>query len=174
VQTSTVSKIRKTANLISSIIIFITFMTILFLLVTMGSEVREIRHTMHATAQAIMNGVPYLETYWGYDRTTPWAQEQIVSTVTTITTTAVHTTTLQEETVISGTPTINLMDATPVPERRISHRERADQARALIPAIPLVSLQLPIPTEARDFIMKSLMKVWHLIRKAWNFPMNPD
>lgn len=149
----------------------------------MSIEVRQVRDTMQAAAQALANGVPYSDIYWGgggdpFGNDRWWTPDPIVHTVHKETSTPTSEASRQKETVhltTPATPTINLAEATAIPERRPQTTEaRGRHALIPLPAVPFLSLKLPLSTQTKELIVKGLMKVWYVVRKAWNFPMNPD
>lgn len=137
---------------------------------------------MQAAAQALANGVPYSDIYWGgggdaLGNNRWWTPDQAMATVTTESSTAASVTLGQTEIVHLVTPTINLAEATSRPEKRSpTTHTPGNIAGALIPvpAVPFLSLRLPISTKTKELIVKGLMKVWYVVRKAWNFPVDPD
>ncbi|KAF8499948.1 hypothetical protein JB92DRAFT_2816967 [Gautieria morchelliformis] len=174
---------RRVTSAVYSTVAHLTILILLYLVVSMGTEVRLVRETMQAAAQALANGVPYSDIYWGaggdpFSDNRWWTPDQFVPTVTTVTSTATSVISEQKETTSTPvTPTINLAEATPMPQRRPRATEaRAGHAGALIPlpAVQYLSMKLPLSTHTKELIAKGLMKVWYVVRKAWNFPVDPD
>jgi hypothetical protein len=171
---------RRVTNAVYSTVAHLTVLIMLYLVVSMGTEVRQVRETMQAAAQALANGVPYSDIYWGaggdaFSDNRWWTPDQFVPTVTTATSTSVISE--QKETVLPVPPTINLAEATPMPQRRPRPTEAgASHAGALIPlpAMQYLSMKLPLSTHTKELVVKGLMKVWYVVRRAWNFPVDPD
>lgn len=147
----------------------------------MGHEVRQVRDTMQAAAQALANGVPYSDIYWGgggdpFGNDRWWTPDTVVPTAHKETTTITSVTTWQTETMHPDTPTINLAEATHILERPPPPTETRGGRHTLIPlpAVPFLSLKLPFSAKTKELIVKGLMKAWYIVQKAWNFPMDPD
>ena len=174
---------RRITSVVYGAIAHLVLFTLLYLVVSMGSEVRQVRDTMQAAAQALANGVPYSDIYWGgggdpFGNDRWWTPEQFIPTSTTTEySTAISTASGQTEIVHHFTPTINLAEATARPEKRSqTSATRESNAGALVPlsAMPFLPLKLPISIKTKELIVRGLMKVWYVVRKAWNFPMDPD
>jgi len=142
----------------------------------MSYEVREVRHTLHATIQSLEHGVPFFEAYWG---------DQRGRTTRSIPTIPIEfpsqkPTTWEKETVkpIPGdgpaTPTINLADATTVTTPRRTSRANVGNALIPFPAVSFLSWKIPLPDDAKEILVKGFMKAWYFLRRVWNFPVDPD
>ncbi|KAF8582306.1 hypothetical protein K439DRAFT_161858 [Ramaria rubella] len=176
------SKFRRAADTLFRTMVHLTLLVSMYLLVSMGTEVREVRDTMHAGMRALAHGIPYSDIYWGAGEAPPgdhryWTQEQYTPTVTVCPTMA-PVTWSQQEVVQPATPTINLAEATPVrPERPLRTEAQGSQAGALfipLPAMPFISWELPVSPATKAIIAKGVAKAWYFLRKIWNFPVDPD
>ncbi|GJJ12371.1 hypothetical protein Clacol_006612 [Clathrus columnatus] len=169
-------------------------------LVWFKRELLEMRSSVHAILYGLMNGGDarsfveghYMgnEDYMGSSR--DWRHLEtpviIVSTVTTTFTVtetlSIPTASIESKIEDDEVRIIRLSDATlvqplrptlvppPPPPRATTNKE----AKSLIPlpAIPLLSFKLPFSDETRGMIVKNVMRFVYFLRRAWNFPMDPD
>ena len=179
------SRTRRTADTVLKVVPQIMTLALLYLVVSMGSEVRQVRDTIDAAARALVNGVPYSQVDWG-DGADPaakhrwWTQDQFVTAVSSDVATATATTiaSWERETVRPATPTVDLGEATPVPEKRPPRTEkRSGHPKAVLiplPAVPLLSWKMPLSSEAKEIMVKGFTRAWYFLLRVWNYPLDPD